>query len=227
MYFITGASKGIGRFLFDELLAEGNLVEGCSSSRLTEEQSHACLSQVDVTNSEDFYSWINKKHIVNEKITLINCAGINYSALAHKADLSSWKKVIDVNLMGTFNAIHFALPKMRAQEFGRIINFSSVVAQKPVAGTSAYAASKAALWGLTKSLAIENAKKNITVNTINLGYFDIGMINEVPTNIQDVVKSGIPTGNFGEPEDILKTVKYLVETGYINGSTIDLNGGLI
>jgi len=225
MYFITGASRGIGKFLFEALIARGEVVYGSYNS--TKVIPAENLTKVDVTDALSVKTWIDSKLVSGKCITLINCAGINYSALAHKADLDSWKNVIDVNLFGVFNLIHTVLPYMRDTKFGRIINFSSVVAQKPIAGTSAYAASKSALWGMTKSIAAENAKLGITINNINLGYFDIGMINEVPDKIQEHVKAGIPSGKFGPPSDILSTVDYLVATEYINGTSIDLSSGLV
>jgi NAD(P)-dependent dehydrogenase (short-subunit alcohol dehydrogenase family) len=95
-----------------------------------------------------------------------------------------------------------------------------------VPGASAYAASKAGLWGLIRSIAIENARKGITINNLNLGYYSLGMIKEVPREYQDILKKRIPTGDFGDPENILKTIKLLIETDYINGASIDINGGL-
>lgn len=95
-------------------------------------------------------------------------------------------------------------------------------------GVSAYATSKAALIGLTKSLAIENGSKGITVNAINLGYTSIGMgINDIPENIQDQLKSQIPINRFCEPEEVFQTVQFIINTEYVNGAIIDINGGMI
>jgi NAD(P)-dependent dehydrogenase (short-subunit alcohol dehydrogenase family) len=117
---------------------------------------------------------------------------------------------------------------MREQNYGRIINFSSVVTLLPTPGISAYAASKSALIGLTKSLAVENGAKGITVNAINLGYVNLGMgINDVSEVYQEKMKSKIPSGRFCEPEEVFQTVKYLIQTEYLNGTAIDINGGLI
>jgi len=120
------------------------------------------------------------------------------------------------------------LPFMRASQFGRIINFSSVIAKLPTMGVSAYAASKAGLIGMTKSLAVENASLGITVNAINLGYVELGMgVNNVTEQYQAKMKHKIPVGRFCRPEEIYNTIKYFVETEYINGTDIDLNGGLL
>ena len=115
---------------------------------------------------------------------------------------------------------------MREQGYGRIINFSSIVAQKGIPGTSAYAASKAGLWGMTRSMAAENAGKGITINSLNLGYFEIGMITEVSDEYQEVVKKKIPTGKFGDPKNILNALNFLIESDYINGSSLDINGAI-
>jgi acetoacetyl-CoA reductase/3-oxoacyl-[acyl-carrier protein] reductase len=160
-------------------------------------------------------------------IVLINCAGISYNSFAHKSDPEKWKKVIDVNLIGTYHMIRALLPLMRDQNFGRIINFSSVIAQKGTPGVSAYAASKAGLWGMTRSLAQENGSKGITVNNINLGYVSLGMgVEQVPQSFQENIKNQIPSKRFCEPNDIYRTVKFLMNTSYVNGTSIDLNGGL-
>jgi acetoacetyl-CoA reductase/3-oxoacyl-[acyl-carrier protein] reductase len=116
---------------------------------------------------------------------------------------------------------------MREQAFGRIINLSSVVAQTGVLGTSAYAASKAGINGMIKSIALENASKNITINNINLGYFKVGMINTVPQEIQEQIKNKIALKEFGDPKNIYNTIEYIRDTPYLTGSCIDLNGGLV
>ena len=116
---------------------------------------------------------------------------------------------------------------MREQEYGRIINLSSVVAQTFVPGTSAYAASKSALWGMTRSIAIENSKKGITINNLNLGYYNLGMIDEVPEDYKKKIKSKIPSGNLGDPKVIYAAIKFLMENDYINGTSIDMNSGIL
>ena len=226
MILITGASRGIGKFLLEKFSELNETVYGTYNSTLPEFKKVEFFTKVDISNYSDVSNWIEKIKNKMTKIVLINCAGNNYNSFAHKADIDKWSQVINVNLIGTFNVIRAVLPIMRKEGYGRIINFSSIAAQIGILGTSAYAASKAGLWGLTKSIAVENASKGITINNLNLGYFDIGMIKEVPEKFQAIIKEKIPTGNFGNPENIFNSVKFLIETDYINGTSIDINGGL-
>lgn len=225
MIVITGASNGLGKFLLEKFRAKGYSVIGTYNSTYLNIEG---LSKVDITDYEQVSSWLNKQTAELNNIILINCAGISYNSFAHKADCLKWRKVFEVNVFGTFNVIRYLLPLMRSQKYGRIINFSSVVAQKPTPGISAYASSKAALTGLTKSISAEVGKLNITINNINLGYVNIGMgIEEVPKGFKEKIKSEIPSGVFCNPVDVYEAVNFIINTPYLNGSSIDLNGGLI
>lgn len=228
MILITGASRGIGNSLLKAFQRNGEVASGTYNSTIPDPSDEKVLVRVDVTNLDSIKSWVDSLGSDLEHIILINCASISYNSFAHKSEISRWRNVIDVNLLGTFNVIYSLLPYMRDQHYGRIINFSSVVAQVPTPGVSAYAASKSALWGLAKSLAAENGSRGITINNINMGYANIGMgINDVPIDFQEQIKKRIPTGKFCEPINIFNTVKFLIENDYINGTTIDLNGGLV
>lgn len=229
MIIVTGASRNIGRYLFSEFKENGESVIGTYNSTFKGlENDMSIYYKVDVSDYDSVKEWISSIKDQLKNVILINCAAISYNAFAHKADVNQWHKVINTNLLGTFNVIHELLPIMREQNYGRIINISSVVAQLPTPGVSAYAASKSALWGLTKSLSAENGSKGITVNTINLGYVNLGMgINEVPSAYQEKIKTMIPNGRFCEPIEIYKTIRYIIENEYVNGSALDINGGLI
>jgi NAD(P)-dependent dehydrogenase (short-subunit alcohol dehydrogenase family) len=226
MILITGASKGIGRYLYDSYSNMGRerVVGTFNQSRTDNDDPN--MFHLDVTDYSQVSSLVESLITGEDEVTLINCAGITYSAFAHKSDIDSWKRVVEVNLFGTFNLIRAVLPSMRAKKYGRIINMSSVVAVKPTPGVSSYAASKAALWGLTRSIAVENAILGITVNCLNLGYTELGMIEQVPTEFKEKIMTGIPVGTLCPKEDILQAVDFLRETSYITGQNIDLNGGL-
>jgi NAD(P)-dependent dehydrogenase (short-subunit alcohol dehydrogenase family) len=227
MIIITGASRGVGDFLLNSFINETEQSIIGTYFKSKPSKNIELFEKVDVNNIEEVTDFISRRASDLKNITLINCAGISYNSFAHKSDTDKWKSVVETNLFGTYNFIRVLLPLMRQQKFGRIINFSSVVAIKPTPGVSAYAASKSALWGLSKSVAIENAVYNISINNINLGYSELGMIENVPDDFKKQIVSQIPAGILCEPIDILNTVKYLMTTRYITGSSIDLTGGLI
>lgn len=229
MILITGASKNIGRYLFKRFKEDGLPVLGTyNSTTIGLNEDMDSYYKVDVSDNKSVKEMITYFKDSLSHIIVLNCAGISYNSFAHKADIEQWGRVIDVNLKGSFNIIHEVLPYMREQGYGRIINFSSIIASLPTQGVSAYAASKSGLIGLTKSLAAENASKGITINAINLGYVNLGMgINDVPVAHQEKIKAQIPAGRFCEPAEIYNTVEYLIKTEYINGAAIDINGALI
>ena len=225
MIIITGASKGIGKYLFERFKKEGQAVIGTynSSNKSNDDNMH----KLNITDESEVIAFFDKISAQLKKNVIINCAGINYTALAHKSNIVEWANVVNVNLVGTFNIIHHVLPFMREEGYGRIINLSSVVARLSIPGTSAYAASKSGLWGLSRSIAAENAKKGITINTLNLGYFNIGMIAEVSETFKEEIKNKIPMGDFGKPENIYNCIQFLLNSDYVTGSEIDINGGII
>jgi NAD(P)-dependent dehydrogenase (short-subunit alcohol dehydrogenase family) len=226
MILIVGASRGVGQFLLNYYIENQEDVIGTYLS--TEPNSHtANFYKLDITSSIEVEVFVKRNLSKLSNVTLVNCAGITYNSYAHKGEIDKWKSVIETNLIGTYQMIKSLLPIMRSQQYGRIINFASVVATKPTPGVSSYAASKSALWGLSKSISIENASLNITINNINLGYSELGMIELVPEEYKKSILAQIPAGIFCEPQDILNTVEYLRQTRYITGSSIDLSGGLI
>lgn len=229
MVIVTGASKNIGRYLFTRFKEEGEKVVGLYNTTLAGfENDKEWYYKVDISNYEEVCHWVESMKEELSHITLVNCAGISYTGFAHKAAMEKWEKVIQINLIGTFHIIREILPIMREEGYGRIINFSSVVAVYPTPGVSAYAASKAGLIGLSRSLAVENARKGITVNAINLGYVNMGMgVEQVPPEFQEKMLRIIPAGRFCEPEEVYSTVRYLMDTPYVNGESININGCIV
>lgn len=226
MIIITGVSGGIGSYLFYKFNKDLIFTYGFYNKFRPEYYNKPNFFQIDISNIYVIKKWVKENEDKLNNIVLINCAGINYNSFAHKTDIAEWYNIIDVNVKGTFNIIHALLPFMRKQQYGRIINFSSVVAQSGAPGTTAYASSKSALWGMTKSLVKENASKGITINTLNLGYFNTGMIKEIPNNVLTQIKQNIPSKSLGNPINIYIIIKALIEADYINGANIDINGGL-
>ena len=227
MIIITGITGGIGSYLFSKFIESGEAVIGTYHENRSAETIVENTFQLDITDNKQVEKFVKNIESRLTEITLINCAGITQNSFAHKANVDEWTQVINVNLIGTFQLIRATLPVMRKQNFGRIINLSSVVAQAGVMGTSAYAASKAGINGMIKSIALENAQKGVTVNNINLGYFKVGMINSIPQDLQEVIKTKIAYQEFGDPENIFNTIQYIRKTPYLTGSCVDLNGGLV
>lgn len=225
MIIISGASRGIGKYLLETFREQS--IEAIGLYNNTKPELFLeCYYKVDLRNFDEVEKTILPLIINSQNLVLINCAGVTYSAFTHKSDPIKWREVVDINLIGTYNLIRCVLPKMREINYGRIINFSSVVAVKGTPGVSAYAATKSALWGLSKSIAIENANKNININNINLGYSELGMIKEVPPQYMEQIKNDIPMKRLCNPKEIQSTVEYLIKTGYITGESININGGL-
>jgi NAD(P)-dependent dehydrogenase (short-subunit alcohol dehydrogenase family) len=159
---------------------------------------------------------------------LINNAGISRSGMSWKISEDDWKDTMEVNLNAPFRLSQGVIPSMRSKKYGRIINISSVVAQTGNVGTAAYAASKAGLIGLTKTLSKELAASGISVNALALGYFETGMIVDVPLDQQAQIIQGIPAGRLGSTDTVCKSVEWLLsdEAAYVTGQVINLNGGL-
>jgi 3-oxoacyl-[acyl-carrier protein] reductase len=159
---------------------------------------------------------------------LINNAGISLDGVIWKLDINTWNKVIGVNLTGPFLCIKHVLPIMKKNNWGRIINMSSVVSQVGVPGTGAYSVSKSGLYGLTKTVSKEVSKNNITINIISLGYFKAGMLYQIPEELREQIKQTIPRKEFGEPAEIVNCILFLCSenASYITGQVININGGL-
>ena len=182
-------------------------------------------SSLDVTNFRALQQWFH----VNEYEIIINLVGYNHDGLIHKYDeetVYEVEKQIRVNALGSVNLLSACLPKMRARGFGRIIMVSSVLASKPVVGTGVYSATKAFIDNLTKTVALENVNKGITCNSIQLGYFDAGMAHRIPQNIQEKIKQKIPLKRFGTIKELYNTIQYLINTEYVTGTSLKINGGI-
>ena len=158
---------------------------------------------------------------------LVNNAGVTADASLKKMTPQQWQQVIDANLTSVYNVTHNVLPIMLEKEYGRIISISSINGQKGQIGQCNYAASKAALYGFSKSLAQEVASHGITVNTISPGYVDTPMLAGVHEDVLQAIIAHIPVGRLGRPEEIANAVAFLAapESGFVTGANLDINGG--
>lgn len=207
---IIGASGGLGTKLSERLKPDFDVIPLSSK-------------ELDITDRGQLSSFFS----TNELGIVINLAGYNFDCFLHKyndANFNELDKQIDIVTKGGVNILNACLPGMRARGFGRIVYFSSIVVSKPVVGTSVYSASKAFLEALMRSCAVENAAKGITSNTIQLGYFNAGLTNKIPASIQDKLKCNIPSRRWGELNELENVVRCLIQTEYINGTTLKVTG---
>jgi acetoacetyl-CoA reductase len=158
---------------------------------------------------------------------LVNNAGVTRDAVLHRMTPEQWLDVIVTNLGSMFNMTRNVIAGMRDRRHGRVINIGSVNGRKGQAGQANYAAAKAGIVGFTKSVALENARHGITVNTVAPGYCDTAMVAAVPADVLQAIVAGIPAGRLGSPADIGRVCAFLADdaSGYITGATIDVNGG--
>ncbi len=234
---LIGASGGVGSNIAVDLAKAGHRLALHYHSGAEQVQQLAdtvaanggfCKTyKADITNETEVQEMMQQVAVDFESIdVLVNNAGITKSGMSWKMELADWQQTIDINLTGVFLCIKHALPVMRNNNWGRIVNITSVVGQAGFPGTVAYAASKAGLIGLTKTVAKEVAEKNITVNSIALGYFEAGMLYKVPEPIREQIKTTIPQKAFGDTAEISNCILYLCNASYLTGQTINLNGGL-
>jgi NAD(P)-dependent dehydrogenase (short-subunit alcohol dehydrogenase family) len=180
---------------------------------------------LDITN----YDQVNEFFKNTPVDIVINFAGVNFDKFAHKLTPDNKdiiNKQIDVNIKGTINIVTSCLPQMRENNYGRIILISSVLAEKPVVSTSIYSGCKGFLDSFAKTIGLENANKNISCNTIQLGYFDGGMTYKIPEQIRNSILESIPTKRWGSIDELENTVRYFINTPYVNGINLKINGGI-
>ena len=236
---VTGASRGIGRAIALRLAAEGvkvavNYNSGAAPAQVLVDQiaaegGEAEAIQADVsdeTQVKAMVAQVQKKW--NRLDILVNNAGIRRDRLLMRMTTQEWDDAINVNLRGAFFCIKAVLPAMVRQRRGRIINMSSVVGVAGNPGQANYAASKAALIGLTKSVAKEVARRNITANALAPGYILTGMVKELSEDLKAQVLARVPMNRLGVPEDVAGLVAFLCtdEASYITGQVIRVDGGL-
>jgi 3-oxoacyl-[acyl-carrier protein] reductase len=228
---ITGASGGMGGALA-ELFSKENvklaLHYNSNPVQLKENESIQHF-HANLTIEEEVIAMILAVEERFGKIdVLINNAGISKSSMSWKTDADVWRETMAINLDAPFYTSKAVIPGFKNQQFGRIINISSVVAQTGFIGTAAYTASKAGLLGLTKTISKEVIGAGVTVNALALGYFNVGMIDDVPGDLRENVIASIPAKRLGDPSTVFKTIQWLIseEASYVTGQTINLNGGL-
>ena len=232
---VTGASGGIGNSIVKNLHESGAniLASGTKIEKLEELKSkfsNLKFIKFDISKIDQIENFIENatKELGGTLDCIVNNAGITQDNLAIRMTLDEWKKVIDINLTSTFLLSKFAIKKMLKNKSGKIINITSVVGHTGNLGQANYTASKAGIVAMSKSLAIEYAKKNINVNCISPGFIKTAMTDKIDEKFKELIISKIPSARLGEPEDIANAVIFLASnrSNYINGETIHVNGGM-
>ena len=232
---LTGATGVIGSSILEKLYkAKANIIaSGTNQAKLDDlkkNYQNVIIKKFDISNHKEIEIFINEcNEILKNKIDiLINNAGITLDNLAIRMKEEEWNKVIDLNLTSSFLLSKNVIKKMLKNKSGKIINITSVVGHTGNFGQTNYAASKAALIGMSKSLALEYGKKNIKINCISPGFIKSEMTDKVSENYKQSLKTKIALDRFGMPEDVANAVMFLSSnlSDYITGETIHVNGGM-
>ncbi|WP_201716865.1 3-oxoacyl-ACP reductase FabG [Rossellomorea arthrocnemi] len=237
---ITGAANGIGYAASETFVKEGchvalvdfNQEAGDKKARMLNDlgKGKAVFFQGDVADRSSVDSFVKGVKEQFGKIDiLINNAGITRDGMVHKLSSEDFQKVLDVNLTGVFNCTQAVLPHLIENGKGKIINTSSVSGVYGNVGQTNYAATKAAVVGMTKTWAKELGRKGITVNAVAPGFTETNMVAAVPEKVIDQMKAMIPLGRLGRPEDIAKAYLYLAsdDSDYVNGTVLHVDGGIM
>ncbi len=236
---VTGAGQGIGRAIAEALAASGadvavadiEIARAQDVVKAIEQTGRRGLAvRVNVAQAADVESMVAELERQWGRIEiLVNNAGISRDALLVRMKPEVWHEVLSVNLTGAFYCTRAVVPVMMKQRYGRVVNIASIVGVMGNAGQAAYAASKAALIGFTKSVAREYATRGITVNAVAPGFIETAMTHALPDKVKEEMFRQIPQGRFGLPADVAQAVRFLAsrEAGYITGHVLHVNGGLL
>ena len=236
---VTGGTRGIGSAITACLAGEGvHVAAGYNSGRqaaeelrdkLLAEGRSVSIHQGNVGRPDDCLRVAREVLDRCGRVDyLVNNAGVTVDKTVRKMSVDDWHAVLRVNLSGAFYMVKAILDHMLERGSGRIVNISSVIGEVGNVGQANYTASKAGLFGFTKTLALETARKGITVNCVAPGFVDTEMVSALPESIMEAVIARVPVGRLGRPEEVANSVKFLIDegSGYITGSVLAVNGGL-
>ncbi len=233
---VTGGAGGIGAEIVKSMYALGaNILISGSNKLKLEKQSNSFSNPLlyyaaDLSNRDDIEKLVERtlEKFNNKLDILINNAGITRDNLTLRMKDSEWNDVINLNLNSTFYLTRVFLKNMIKNRFGRVINISSVVGSSGNLGQANYSASKAGIEGMSKSMALEVASRNITINCVAPGFIETDMTKDLLSKNEDSLRKSIPMGRVGSPDEIANVVSFLASdaASYITGQTIHVNGGL-
>jgi len=234
-FIVTGASGGIGNAIIKRLNEAGAniLASGTKIEKLEELKKNfegIKILKFDISQSDKIEEFIENatNELGGSLDGIVNNAGITEDNLAIRMSMDEWQKVININLTSTFLMSKFAIKKMLKNKSGKIVNITSVVGHTGNLGQANYTASKAGIVAMSKSLAIEYAKKNININCISPGFIKTAMTDKIDEKFKEIIVSKIPSARLGAPDDIANAVLFLSsdQSNYINGETLHVNGGM-
>ncbi len=231
---ITGATGGIGSELIKKFVSlDGKvLATGTNSEKLSKLKNNFNNIETlkfDISKHSEIEKFIDESYSkLGGLDILINNAGITLDNLSLRMKAEEWQKVIDINLSSTFYMCKYGIKKMLKNKFGRVVNITSIVGHTGNIGQANYTASKAGIIAMSKSLAIEYAKKNITINCVSPGFIQTNMTDKINEGIKENLMARIPMNRLGNGEDVSNSVAFLASeaSSYITGETIHVNGGM-
>ena len=231
---ITGATGGIGNSLVEKFYnLEGNvLATGTNEEKLDalkKKYPNIKILKFDISDHSKIEGFIDSSNTELSGLDiLVNNAGITQDNLSLRMKDDEWNKVVHINLSSTFLLCKFAIKKMLKNKYGKIVNITSIVGHTGNIGQANYAASKSGIIGMTKSLAIEYAKKNLNLNCISPGFIETSMTDKISENVKTMLISRIPMSKLGSGEDVANSTAFLCSdlASYITGETIHVNGGM-
>jgi len=227
MIILTGASGGIGQAILPSLAELDNVIAISHSKPINVDQLDGIESyQVDLTSESQVNEFVLKIKNKLSKVVLIHAAVISLDNLAVKFETEDWNQSINLNLNGNFFLTRALLTTMIEDGWGRIVHMSSIAAIKGVSGTIAYSTAKTGLLGMSKVLANEYARFGITSNVLIPGYLDTGLIDTLDEKSRLKILESIPSKKLGSPSNIVNAIDFLIKSEYVNGSSINVDGGI-
>ena len=232
---VTGASGGIGNSIIEKLnqagakiLASGTRIEKLDELKNKFRDLKTLKFDISESNKVEEFVEAATKELGGNLDCVVNNAGVTQDNLAIRMNLNEWQKVININLTSTFLISKFAIKKMIKNKSGKIVNITSVIGHTGNLGQANYSASKAGIIAMSKSLAIEYAKKNININCISPGFIRTSMTEKLDDKFKEAIISKIPSARLGNPIDVANAVLFLCsnQSNYINGETLHVNGGM-